>query len=61
MEGQAKGWQGMQGYTFLRNNEGIPNDKRAISVLCANGSRGSVFQTGLPCRQESGGLNTPGY
>ena len=25
------------------------------------GSRGSVFQTGLPCRQESGGLKIPGY
>ena len=25
------------------------------------GSRGSVFQTGLPFRQESGGLKTPGY
>ena len=33
--------------------------KGVFSVLSANGSRGSVFQTGLPCRQESGGLKAP--
>ena len=37
---------------------------RAEGVVCASygeGARGSVFQTGLPFRQESGGLKTPGY
>ena len=31
-----------------------------MGVRCAR-SCGSVFQTGLPCGQESGGLKTPGY
>ena len=37
---------------------------RAEGVVCASygeGACGSVFQTGLPLRQESGGLKTPGY
>ena len=38
---------------------------RARGITCAGHggewSRGSVFQTGLPYRQESGGLKTPGY
>ncbi len=37
---------------------------QADGVMCAGdggGSRGSVFQTGLPYRQESGGLKTPDY
>ena len=35
---------------------------RAEGVVCAGygeGARGSVFQTGFPSRQESGGLKTP--
>ena len=32
----------------------------ALQVM-AEGARGSVFQTGLPFRQESGGLKTPGF
>ena len=35
MEGAAKGWQGMQGYTLRHNNEGIPHDKRGISGAVA--------------------------
>ena len=35
----------------------------AVAVRAGSGewSRGSVFQTGLPFRRESGGLKTPGY
>ena len=31
------------------------------AVECSNGHAGQSFQTGLPFRQESGGLKTPGY
>ncbi len=37
---------------------------RAEGVVCASygeGARGSVSQTGLPLRQESGGVTPPSY
>ena len=34
---------------------------RGYDVFMRGGARGSVFQTGLPFRQESEGLKTPGY
>ena len=39
-------------------------DSRGVKIGAigpCGGSCGSVLQTDLPCRQETGGLKTPGY
>ena len=43
---------------------GLRKFMRAVGIMCVGyvgRSRGLVFQTGLPYRQESEGLKTPGY